>query len=79
MTREEVVSGLLDIFESDLRIEVPGPTVDLIDTGYLDSLGLVRLLAEMEGRFDITLDLNELELTDLGTVDSLADVVMRLV
>tara|TARA_B100001059_G_C17776683_1_gene551703 strand:+ start:1064 stop:1318 length:255 start_codon:yes stop_codon:yes gene_type:complete len=49
-------------------------TVDLFDYGYLDSFGVVELLAEISARYDIDLT-NEDFYRDLRTIESIAKVI----
>jgi acyl carrier protein len=56
----------------ELTIEVPDPDVDVIETGLLDSLGLVTLVYELEQRCGITIPFEALEVDDFRTVRSIA-------
>ncbi len=77
VTTEEVMVGIREIFSSELDVDVPDHDVHLIREGYLDSMDVVRLLSAMSDRFGVAIELQDLEVTDLGTVSSLADVVVR--
>ncbi len=63
------------IFREALSIEVPSPTMDIVDAGLLDSLALVTLLFEIEQQFAITIPLDELDIESLRTVEQIAGVV----
>jgi acyl carrier protein len=39
-------------------------------------MDVIRLLTALESRYDIVIELDTLELTDIGSVESIADVVM---
>lgn len=41
---------------------------DLLAEGIIDSLGLVEMIAAIEAQFDVELDLEELDVDDLGVV-----------
>lgn len=41
---------------------------DLLAEGVIDSLGLVQMIVAVESRFQVELDLEELEVEDLGVV-----------
>ncbi len=60
-----------------LRVEVPEPDTDLLETGTLDSLGLVELLLQLERRFGVKVDLEGLDFDHLRSVASIADFVAR--
>jgi acyl carrier protein len=65
---EQEVTAIL----RELIIDVPGPEVDVIETGLLDSLGLVTLVYELEQRCGITIPFETLEVDDFRTVRSIA-------
>jgi len=75
MSTEDVREKIEAILRDQLRISVPTPETDLRDSGLLDSLGLVDLIAAMERTFAIVIDLVELDLDDVRTVDSLTRLV----
>ena len=58
-----------------LGVEVPSPETDLIEGGFLDSLALVSLLAEIEREFGFELPLDTLEVDDFRTVETAAAYV----
>lgn len=51
-----------DLIRDTLGIEVPSPSEDLIESGLLDSLAVVSLMAEIEVAFDIVLALDQFDL-----------------
>ena len=51
---------------------------DLLDSGLLDSLGLVELLHGIEQEFTIELPVDDLEVDRLRSVRSIADYVAEL-
>jgi acyl carrier protein len=69
--RERITRVLRDT----LGVEVPSPETDLIETGLLDSLALVSLLAEIEREFGFELPLDTLEVDDFRTVATAAAYV----
>ena len=71
---DEVV---MEIFH-ELTIEVPGPDVDMIETGLLDSLALVTLVYELEQRCGISIPFESLEVDDFRTVRSIARLARAL-
>jgi acyl carrier protein len=58
-----------------LGVEVPSPDTDLIETGLIDSLALVSLLAEIEREFGFELPLDTLEVDDFRSVTTAARYV----
>lgn len=58
-------------------IEVTAPTEDVIETGVLDSLALVSLIAEIEQLAGIEIPFETLEVDDFRTVESIGRLVDR--
>lgn len=67
--------GVLEIFRGALDIEVPGVEVDVIETGLLDSLGLVVLVSELEERFGVRIPFETLDVDQFRTVKSIGELV----
>jgi acyl carrier protein len=61
-----------EILANELLVEVDSPDTDLLKTGLLDSLTLMRLLAHLEERFEIRIPVEELEIDDFRSVASIA-------
>jgi acyl carrier protein len=70
----ERIQGLI---RSSLGVEVDRFDTDLIETGLIDSLGLISLLAEIEREFGFELPLDTLEVDDFRTIASAATYVER--
>jgi acyl carrier protein len=60
-----------------LQIDPPQPDLDLIDSGLLDSLGLIELVHALEIEFGITLSFDDLDLEGLRTSTGIAALVNR--
>jgi acyl carrier protein len=65
---EAPVDRIARLLRETLGVEVPAPDTDLIETGLIDSLGLISLLAEIEREFGFELPLDTLEVDDFRTV-----------
>lgn len=63
------------LFAEKLSIDPPGPDVDLIDEGLLDSLMFVELVFNLEKSFGVRLSLDEVEIADLSSVGKIAAFV----
>jgi len=68
---------VIRVFHDAIGVEVSAPTLDLIEAGVLDSLGLVTLLFELEREFSVVIPL-ELEIDSLRTVETLASLIERV-
>lgn len=64
-----------DIVRDALAVEVPGDDTDLFETGLLDSLSLVALIAEIEQSFGIELPLDDIDVERFRSVDAIASFV----
>lgn len=51
---------------------------ELLESGLLDSLSVMRLIAQIEADFNIALPLMDLSIENLSTVTALAGLVERL-
>lgn len=71
----DVHSEVESILRDQLRITLPTPETDLLDSGLLDSLGLVDLITAIERRFDIVVNLMDLDLDDIRTLGSIVRLV----
>jgi len=74
-----VVERVLRLFGDELLIDVGSATTDLIETGLLDSLALVELIAAIEQEFQVDLALDALDIDAFRTVESIAAFVEGLV
>ena len=70
-----VCERITRLIRETLGVEVPSTDTDLIETGLLDSLSLVSLLADIEREFGFELPLDTLEVDDFRTVETAAAYV----
>lgn len=66
---------LMTLFRSRLNIDIPDPSLDLLEEGYLDSMLLIELMLLLETDFGITLDVENLDLDRLRSVESIGDLI----
>ncbi len=67
-----------DLLREVVGVPPPAGHVDLIESGLIDSLALISLLAELEQAFSIEIPLEDLSLQDIQTLDRLVSLVERL-
>ncbi len=79
MSADVVRVGVDAILRDRLRIGALDPVTDLLETGLIDSLGLVDLVAAIEERFDVVINLMDLDLEHVRTVLAICDLVERVV
>jgi methoxymalonate biosynthesis acyl carrier protein len=70
-----IQAALAALFADDLGVEIPSSDTDLLATARLDSLGVVELIMQLERRFGITVELEDLELDNFRTLNSIAAFV----
>ena len=73
-----VTLQIIQLLSEKVHIEVPSVETDLMESGLLDSLTLVSLIAGMEEEFGITIPFEEIELDNFRSVARLADLVSEL-
>jgi acyl carrier protein len=63
------------LIEDVLSIEVPDDDNDMIDSGLLDSLALVSLIAGIEQEFQLELPLEDLDVDQFRSVESIVQLL----
>jgi acyl carrier protein len=58
-----------------LSIRIASTNQDLFESGLLDSLSLVRLIFELETRFQVELPLENMDLASLKSIDEMAILI----
>lgn len=76
--REAVVGDIRSVLSDQLHVLVDSPDADLLETGLVDSIGLVELIVQLEDRFGMALPIESLELDDLRSINTIADLITRL-
>jgi len=72
---EELKDKLAAIFLQHLNIEAPASDTDLLAAGIIDSLALVELLLRLEQTFGIQISVDDLELDNFRSIESIARFV----
>ncbi len=68
---------LTELFAKKLSLDVSSVDTDLVETGLLDSLALVELLAQLEETFGVSISIDDLELKNFRSISSIAGFVAR--
>lgn len=71
----EARARIVRLIGETLHIEVPGPDVDLITSGLIDSMGLVSLVVALEEEFGCEIPLDAFDLESFRSVDRMAGFV----
>lgn len=72
------IAALMKLF-SAMHVEVPTPQTDLFDSGILDSQRMVELILQVEQRFGVKMNVEDFELEDFRSIDSIAALIDRRV
>jgi acyl carrier protein len=67
---------IADLFVGKLGLDIPSRQTDLFDTGALDSMAFVELLALLEEEFGIDVSLDDLEIDNFRSVERIAAFVV---
>lgn len=80
LTQQDIADQLRDAVLTVLQLDLPKDAItletNLHDLG-LESMNVVELLAEMEARFDITIDVEDLSATLFSRFGNLVEFVQR--
>jgi acyl carrier protein len=72
---QPVIREISRMMAETLLVEVGSPEDDLLATGALDSLNLIQLLVNLEKHFGIRIPLDELQIEDVRSIESMARLV----
>jgi D-alanine--poly(phosphoribitol) ligase subunit 2 len=75
--RNGLVDGVRSILRDHLNVLVDSPDEDLLESGLVDSLGVVELILQLENRFEVSLPMDALEIDDFRSINRIADLVTR--
>jgi acyl carrier protein len=73
-----LVEDIRSVLRDHLHVIADSPEFDLLETGSVDSIGLVELILQLEERFEVSLPMDALEIDDFRTIRSIADLITRL-
>ena len=76
--REGLVDDIQSVLRDHLNVLVNSPDVDLLESGVVDSLGLVELILQLEKHFDVRLPTEALEIDDFRSMHRIADLITRV-
>jgi len=73
----DYLNEIQTIFSDVLMREGVLPTTDLLETGLLDSLGMVELLFHLEQRFGFTTNFADLDFENFRSIERIAEMVVN--
>ncbi len=65
------------LLSEKIHVEAPSAETDLMESGLLDSLSLVELMAGLEEEFGVKISFDEIELDNFRSVARIAEFVSR--
>lgn len=77
LTETDVIQQIRSIFSTQLSIEIADEDTDLLDTGLIDSLTMVDLLAHLESNYGFTVVMEELDVEYFRNLKSIARYVQQ--
>ena len=77
LTDADLTTQIRLIFSAQMSIEIPDEDIDLLDSGLIDSLTMVDLLAHLESSYGFTVVMEDLDIEFFRSLKSIADYVQR--
>lgn len=71
----DLISEVTRLIAEKLLLDVSSPQEDLLSSGAIDSLSLIQLLVNLEEHFGVRIPLDELEIEDLRSIQSIARLI----
>jgi acyl carrier protein len=72
LVTDSLQAELTTLFTKRLGVDVPSPDTDLLATGRLDSVGFVELLVQLEQRFGLRVELDDVEVEHFRSLAAIA-------
>ena len=66
---------IIRLLSEKVHVEAPSADSDLMESGLLDSLTLVELMASLEERFGIHISFDDIEIDNFRSASSIAEFV----
>lgn len=77
MSAKGQIAGEITRILSDWLLVEAAADTDLIESGAVDSVGVVSLLVEIEQRFGISLPIDELTIDDIRSIGAIGETIAR--
>jgi D-alanine--poly(phosphoribitol) ligase subunit 2 len=77
-SRNELVSLVQSVLRDHLNVVLESPDVNLLESGLVDSVGLVELIVWLEDRLGMSLPMDALEIDDLRSVNTIVSLITSL-
>lgn len=77
LSEKKLAGEVWALLAEKLTVQVASLDTDLLETGVLDSLAVVRLLVQIEEHFGLTVEMENLEIEDLRSIRSITRLIAR--
>jgi methoxymalonate biosynthesis acyl carrier protein len=77
VSKVQLQNEILTLIEKEMDLDIPSVEMDLMETGFLDSLSFVQLLAVLEDQYDIEIDIDDLEFEYFRSIVKIAEFVEK--
>lgn len=81
MSRDDIKGSIREFFERDLlkrsQVDHVSDNDNVISSGVVDSLGIVKIISYLENTFSIVIDDTDLVMENFETIESIATFVER--
>lgn len=75
--RDELRNHIRSVYVPDAGLDEITDDLDVLDTGVIDSLGVLRLMSWLDQRFGIALSDADISLDDFHSISSMAALIER--
>ena len=72
MVTDSLQAELTALFAKRLGVEIPSPDTDLLASGRLDSVTFVELLLQLEKRFGLRVELDDVDVENFRSLAAIA-------
>lgn len=78
---ESIQEFVLELIEKDSRLPEGADieSFNYVDTGYIDSIGVIQFVVDIESRFEIEISDTDLESAEFRTVGGIVSIINRKV
>jgi D-alanine--poly(phosphoribitol) ligase subunit 2 len=66
-----LLADIRSVLRDHLKVVVESPDTDMLESGLVDSIGLVELILQLEDRFEVALPMDALEIDDFRSIHTI--------
>ena len=76
-TETEIKKFIIEEFVPDIAIDDLDSDLNLVDTGMIDSLGVLKIVSALEFELDMVIEPEDLDIDNFQTVNAIHKIVQR--